>query len=84
MMKRAPATGMVAVTAEFVRLTCTTAPGDCAGIGALGIAAKRVLLSLATNMLSVGPGRVMDEVALSEALSTMPRVLLEEEVPVLL
>jgi hypothetical protein len=35
-------------------------------------------------MLSVGPGRVMDEVALSEALSTMPRVLLEEEVPVLL
>src|SRR5947209_12070245 len=76
-MNLAPATGIVAVTAELGRFTCTTAPGDCPVIGALGMAAKSVVSSLATNILSVGPGRVTAEVALSVALSTIPKVLLE-------
>jgi hypothetical protein len=73
---------MVAVIAALARLTWTTAPGDWPVIGAVGTAAKSVVLSLATNMLSVGPGRAKDEVALSLALSTMPKAPSEEVVPV--
>src|ERR1700730_14439253 len=46
------------------------------------MAAKRVVLSIQTNMLSVGPGRATEEEALSLALSTMPKALPPENAPV--
>src|ERR1700730_7492460 len=46
------------------------------------MAAKRVVLSIQTNMLSVGPGRLTEEEALSLALSAMPKTLPPENAPV--
>src|SRR5437867_2593481 len=55
----------------------STAPAGCPRTGALGTATNAVVLSVQTNMLSVAPSNPTDEAALSCALFTIPRALLD-------
>src|SRR5450432_1876845 len=68
---------MVAVTAAVTMLNLPTPPGDCPGMGALGMATKALVLSVQTNRLSVGAGRAIAVAVTSVALSTTAITLLD-------